>query len=299
MASSERIAKGYSPAKWLQAGKDSGLQINRFTGAGLTGKGISVAIFDKPILSSHKELAGHIVYITVGSDTGCDSTVLACASILLGETCGVAPEAKLYYFAVQDDGKNFYNYSLAMDKLIRLNKTLLPKNKIRIVSISDGIMKGDKNWQRWQIALKEANDNGIIVLYGNNVGGDFCWGGCPPFKNRDNPKNYSVEKVAQGHDIEKSKIILPGEYRTTASNQGKNEYIYWGEGGFSWAISYLAGLYALGLQIDPDLTSGQIRDSLIKTKSFNSEGYGVVNPIGYINEIKVLQSKTNNILQGN
>jgi hypothetical protein len=42
--------------------------------------------------------------------------------------------------------------------------------------------------------------------------------------------------------------------RTTASPTGNSEYVFYREGGWSWSIPYIAGMYALAAQVNPKLT---------------------------------------------
>ena len=42
--------------------------------------------------------------------------------------------------------------------------------------------------------------------------------------------------------------------RTVASPAGEGEYAYFAEGGMSWAVPYVAGLYALACQVRPEIT---------------------------------------------
>ena len=42
--------------------------------------------------------------------------------------------------------------------------------------------------------------------------------------------------------------------RTTASPTGKDEYVFYPMGGMSWAIPYIAGMYALAAQVKPEIT---------------------------------------------
>ena len=89
-----------------------------------------MAIIDKPIRSTSNEFPkDNLTYIQIGTDTGFHFHGISCASILAGKNCGVAPDAKLYYFAVPDNGKNFESYSTAIDKVIELNQKLNEKEK--------------------------------------------------------------------------------------------------------------------------------------------------------------------------
>jgi hypothetical protein len=40
----------------------------------------------------------------------------------------------------------------------------------------------------------------------------------------------------------------------TASPTGNDDYVFYSEGGWSWAVPYVAGLYALACQVKPDIT---------------------------------------------
>jgi hypothetical protein len=42
--------------------------------------------------------------------------------------------------------------------------------------------------------------------------------------------------------------------RTAASPTGTDEYVFYRTGGWSWSIPYIAGLYALAVQVDSTVT---------------------------------------------
>jgi hypothetical protein len=42
--------------------------------------------------------------------------------------------------------------------------------------------------------------------------------------------------------------------RGTASPTGYDDYVFYRQGGWSWSIPYIAGLYALACQVKPDIT---------------------------------------------
>lgn len=278
----------FSPEDWLNASKDPGLGLSDLHSGGITGKGVSIAVFDKPINSSHMEFSDRLFYKT--TDIPGDFETLhfhgiSCASIIGGNTCGVAPEVKIYYFAVPDNGRNFTNYCTAMDELIALNKTLPANDKIRLVSISDGLYEDGIQWDKWSVALEKAKAEGIEVNYSNSLGNKkFAWGGCPPYKDKNNPDNYVNNKnFAKGLSL--SFALIPADYRTTAENEGNNAYSYWGESGFSWAIAYTTGLSALAYQVNPDITYDEILKLLYETKTINENGIGVINPESFIEAV--------------
>ncbi|MDP4145033.1 MAG: S8 family serine peptidase [Bacillota bacterium] len=135
---SDKLPKDFNTDSIFEEGKSPGLNIDKLHQEGITGKGVSVAIIDKPILKNHKEYNTNLTYIEVGDCSKLHFHGTACASILAGKNCGVAPDVNLYYFAVPDNGDNLNNYKKALDELIKFNKTLPPSKKIKIVSISDG-----------------------------------------------------------------------------------------------------------------------------------------------------------------
>jgi hypothetical protein len=42
--------------------------------------------------------------------------------------------------------------------------------------------------------------------------------------------------------------------RAVASPTGTDDYVFYSSGGWSWSVPWIAGLYALGCQVQPDLT---------------------------------------------
>jgi len=78
-------------------------------------------------------------------------------------------------------------------------------------------------------------------------------------------------------------IIVPSDYRTMASSWSKeNQYMYNGKGGISWSVPYLAGLFALALQINPNLQKEEMTEIITKSAVINNKGLKIVNPKGII-----------------
>lgn len=177
-------------------GKDPGLNLSKIHEKGITGKGISVAVIDKPIRSTHDEFKGRMNYYKIGiPQTKPHFHGLACASILAGKTCGVASESKLYYFATPDLWIKSADYIKAVNKIIEINKSLPKNEKIRIVSVSDDVDKDNKNYSKWQKTLKKANSEGLTVVHADLFNKEkFSLGGCDASKDRNNPLNYKLSK---------------------------------------------------------------------------------------------------------
>ena len=98
----------------IESGKNPGLGVRNLHEKGITGKGVNVAIIDQNLIIGHPEYADNIAdyypgnfpeeYYESGSMHGA-----AVTSFLAGKTCGVAPEAKVYFAcgAMSFDAKPF------------------------------------------------------------------------------------------------------------------------------------------------------------------------------------------------
>jgi hypothetical protein len=53
--------------------------------------------------------------------------------------------------------------------------------------------------------------------------------------------------------------------RTTASPTGIEDYVYYRQGGWSWSIPYLAGMYALAAQVKPEITPEEFWQTALNT----------------------------------
>ena len=59
-------------------------------------------------------------------------------------------------------------------------------------------------------------------------------------------------------------VLFPMDSRTTADFIG-NTYVYYGGGGFSWVVPYVAGLYCLCVQAFPDIDPQIFYDQVYST----------------------------------
>ncbi len=71
--------------------------------------------------------------------------------------------------------------------------------------------------------------------------------------------------------------------RTTASPGGVDKYVFYREGGISWAIPYIAGVYALAAQVKPAIMPDEFWRLALQTgKSFKLAQDGKVYDLGKI-----------------
>lgn len=184
----------------LEKGKYPGLGLSSLLQEGITGRGVHVAVIDKPIAEQHRAFARGLNYIEVSPEhpnTGRTHFHGAAVAGILSGQYGVAPESGLYYFAVPDDTEPYARYAEAMEKILELQDSLPGSAKIRVVAIAHGLDPADVatnagGAKDWSQAIDKARQQGIIVIYPGMPGLSFTGTGCPPGKDRDNPENYEL-----------------------------------------------------------------------------------------------------------
>ncbi len=95
------------------------------------------------------------------------------------------------------------------------------------------------------------------------------------------------KKIEEYINKRKKEIIVPSDYRTMASLWNKEgQYMYNGRGGISWSVPYLAGLFALILQVNPKIKREEIAEIINESAIVNEKGLKIVNPKGIIDLVK-------------
>lgn len=293
----EMMPKECDPHAILEAAKNPGLGVRALHSQGITGEGVAVAIIDQPLYQDHPEFAGKIAMYR---DFDCKSESSmhgpAVTSLLVGEDCGTAPGAKVYYAAAPSWHGDAKYYADALDWIVSVNKDLPEEEKIRVVSVSaapSGRGSPFKNGGMWDKSVANAQEEGILVLDCTEVHGIIasCW-----YDTRD-PE--SVQKCMPGFPGRppagrgSKYICAPASPRTTAEEYVKGDfsYQYTGRGGLSWSIPYAAGVLALGWQIDPDLTSDEAVDLLFESAYRFSESTNIIDPAAFISLVRARDSK--------
>ncbi len=300
----EKLPVGFNPQKLIEECKNPSLGIRKLHKEGITGKGIKVAIFDQKISPDHAEFKRNIISYKEYNKQECDVSLHGpgVVSLLAGKTCGVAPDVRVMYSADLSPGKDYSCYIKSLEEVIEYNKN--NKEKIKIVSVSKGHL--DEPLLKEWIEIKEkAKKLGITVIDSqyfiiNNITG----GGSKT--NKDSFDDYELPLFYGEVDYQKKitkrkilaekvggEIIVPSDYRTMASRKGDKEYVYNAKGGWSWAIPYFAGVFALALQVKPDLTNEEFLEIVRKTAGTTKKGFKVINPVGIIEEMKKITKKEN------
>jgi len=213
-------------------------EARRLHARGITGRNVGIAIIDSFLLTDHREYRDRLRWYDELDARPADPAgwhATAVASIAVGQTVGVAPEADLYFvglgliWARQPLGNWFaalvrgahagQHQALAIRRILEINRRLDPDRKIRAISMSIG--PGARWLNQTADAVEEARREGIFVSALDL--------GAAPF----------------------------GPVRI-ASAASPDEYLVYGPAG-SWAIAYWAGRYALAWQEDHAMTPARFR----------------------------------------
>lgn len=282
----------------LNKGKNPGLGVKELHSQGITGKNINIAIIDQNLASlNHPEFNGKVVKYKdfdcnvpagVGSMHG-----PAVLSLLIGTNIGTAPEANVYYAAVPSWLADAKYYADALIWIIEENNNLPVDQKIRVVSVSAAPSGPGtpftQNTELWDIAVQNAKDAGIIVLDCTQTYGIIST--C--YYDINDPDNLSKCKTGSPKYppyVDNNILFAPASLRTQAEeyNQSDYSYQYTGNGGLSWSIPYVAGVLAMGFQINSSLTNEKIIQLLFDTAYVLPNGNKIINPVNFINTIKTM-----------
>lgn len=323
----QSLPEGFNPDTILDINKNPGLGIRKLHNQGITGKGINIAIIDYALLVDHIEYKDRVkMYEEIHySDNKAQMHAPAVASIAAGRSIGVASEANLYFIGcsnmnqIQGQGTeiDFTWTAKAVDRIVEVNRSLPVGQKIRVLSISTGWSPEMKGYKEMTDAVNRAAAEGIFVISSNlfeTYKDKFYFHGLDidAVQDKDSASSYSVIPWPKWiwevqHVGEFSKyyerefdenqpqeiLLVPIGSKTTASPTGNSDYVFYREGGWSWAIPYLAGLYALSCQVKPDVTpevfwSAALKTGEARTIDKNSKRFigSVINPGRLIESLK-------------
>jgi hypothetical protein len=189
----------------------------------------------------------------------------AVASIAVGKTVGVAPEADLYFLAVNEISMlltDSHGYAQGIRRILQINETLPEGNKIRVISISAGWSPDRVGYCDVKKAIEQAKETGVFIVSVNlQQDYGFCLRGLgrDPLADPDDFRSFQPGLFWERYFFSdpgsfSGCLMAPMDSRGLASMSGEEEYMFNRIGGMSWAVPYLAGVYALSVQVDPTLT---------------------------------------------
>ncbi len=307
------LPEGFDPAKIMALGKNPGLGVRRLHQQGITGRGVGVAIIDQTLLVDHQEYGDRLRLYEETDDIvkGWRNVQMhgpAVASLAVGKTVGVAPEADLYYIATArgGDGKDFGYLARSIRRILAVNERLPADRKVRTIAMQIGWGPKVKGYKELMAATAQAKAVGMLVVCSSIEevhGFKFHGLGRDSLADPDRFESYRpgcwwAERFhganARAKRFYAGRLLIPMDCRTTACPQSRTGYVFYWEGGWSWSIPYIAGLYALAVQTDPAITPERFwklalgTGQTIRLKSGNKQvPFGpIVNPPRLINAIR-------------
>jgi hypothetical protein len=218
----------------------------------------------------------------------------AVASIAVGQTIGVAPGADLYYIATARGGRgeDFAYLARSIRRILGVNQQLPEERRIRVISMAIGWRPDVKGYNEVTSATEEAKAAGMLVVCSSieQVHGFKFHGlgraplGDPEVFESYEPGLWWAERFYGGERFS-DRLLVPMDSRTTAGPLGNDEYVFYRQGGWSWSIPYIAGVYALAVQVDPAITPERFWSLALETgRTIELEHNDEIVPLGPIIE---------------
>lgn len=297
----DKMPRDFDWQRIMEMGKNPGLGIRRLHEQGITGRGVGIGIIDQTLLVDHQEYAGQLRLYEEENDIrgGWLQPQIhgsALASIAAGKTVGVAPEADLYYIATADcraaEGEtiDFSCRARGIRRILEVNEQLPADRRIRVIAIPYGWDQNSRGYNEMAAAVGEAKTAGMLVISSvvEDVHGFKFHGlGRSPLADPDSFQSYDPglfwAKGFYAGQRFSDRLLVPMDSRTTANSTGVDDYAFYREGGWSWAIPYIAGVYALAAQVEPAITPDEFWSLALatgQTIDLNHEGETI--PFGVI-----------------
>jgi Subtilase family len=276
----------FQPDVILDVGKNPGLEVRLLHQKGMTGHDVGIGIVDQPLLVDHLEYKGQLrLYEEINVDPNMEAQMHgpAVASIAIGQTVGVAPEADLYYIGAWagDWGPapgqftyNFTYYAQAVRRLLAIDQLLPKGRKIRVIAMAVGWDPSQAGYAEITAAVNDAKNAGILVVSSSieqTFGFKFHGMGRLPMASPDAFSSYGPGAWWEDNFYQDpinqiaGRLLVPMDSRTTASPTGVKDYAFYRIGGWSWSIPYIAGMYALAAQVKPKITPDTFWKVVLKT----------------------------------
>ena len=203
----------------------------------------------------------------------------AVASLAVGRTIGVAPEADLYYIGAMTGSRGLFGWTYDFHDLRRVcgvswksTTSSLPAGRFASSPSRSGGTCSQRGYDEITAACAAAKAAGLLVVSSSieQVHGlKFHGLGRPPLADPDRFESYGpgswwarqFPSFAERCD----RLLVPMDARTLASHVGTEDYLFCCQGGWSWSIPYLAGTYCLAAQVQPSITPEKFWSLALKT----------------------------------
>jgi hypothetical protein len=158
------------------------------------------------------------------------------------------------------------------ERILQINQQLPEGHKIRVIAMQVGWSPDQAGYNEIMAAVKEAKVAGLLVVSSSleeTFGFKFHGLGRTPLADPDKFESYEpglwwAKDFYAGIPFS-DRLLVPMDSRATASPGSAGEYVFYRQGGWSWAIPYIAGIYALAAQAKPTLTPDEFWSTAMKT----------------------------------
>ena len=302
---------GFNPKEFLETRKNPGLGIKNLHKQGIKGNGRNIAIIDSIRLFNHIEYHNSLKgYEEIGIDASSygGGSNGGFVSAFVGKTCGIAPLANAYYYAVDEQRTkenprgSLINYAEAIKKVCELHKKLISegKNGIDVIHIQGGltseVFQNYEGYEETVNAKKDAEQLGIWCNdYNKFIQNEILREErvyCKLDGDLDNPNDYMLTEYSPLHKVPSSKkelfansLCFPCGAKTVALGVKMDEYAFEHCAG-PYAKVFASSLYLLAKSVKETITPYEFFYTCLKTGVFK-EGVGtIVNPIELIESLK-------------
>ena len=269
----DKLPEGFDPKKLLEDGKKQILGIPEIHANGITGKSIKIAIIDQMLFVEHPYYEKQIKHNEICSykfEKREDKDYHP--SLVVGNAIGVAPDADIYFFASDNwlgkpgQKTTMERHNKAIQRVIEINKDLPEDSKIRFLVCSWGNSDDEFADDREKL-FDEATRNGIMVI------GGF-------YKYKLFLKPYDPR-----YEIPNSPLAIPTDGKTIPFYKGG--FLFNRLGGTSSAYPYLAGVFALALQNNPEFVTQDNWQAKLMDIAFSTatKTKRIINPAGIVEEV--------------
>lgn len=220
----------------------------------------------------------------------------------------------LKYLQQQLDNLEKYNqcpsnkpHAEAINKILDENEKLPKEERVTVISISWGFNELAQGYDELMKAIQRAKEQGVFIVstalrehYGMNT----CGANRDPKGDVNDSNSYEAgafwKKYSESEPEEytKSLLLVPMDHRTVADYTDPTSFRYEGnDGGMSWSTPWLAGMYVLAKQADPDITPEKFWQlALMSSDECNNNDDGktvgrIVNPKKLIEKVEEYKGK--------
>ena len=288
----DKMPSNFNPNLVMETGKNPGLNIRKLQKEGYTGRGVSIAYVDQPILEGHNEFSNLNLKYEIVADKGEKAYPSmhgpAVLSLLAGKDIGIVPNANVYFMGEGACPNDQKNEARGFQRIIEINKTLPEDKKIKIIGMSHRVADKNgyylKNSDLLRKAEQDAEEQGIMVIDCDTFDDPILLA-TRADKNVDDYKSYTIAKKYTSNNPN-GKLCVPIA-RTYAAGYiaDKNFYQFTQNGGQSWSVPYIVGVITMGLQVNPNLTKQQAMKYLYDS-GYDFQGGKIINPEGFIELVK-------------